>query len=374
VVPRTPPSTPGDRPAPRRARPPVRAGWLAGGLAAAAVVAAVVVGLQQLGGDEDPERQVTTIAKTDATTTPSATGRCTAPAAGTGDAGGAALPRSAPLRPDELVWPGEVSRNVDIWRVSADDGCAPVRLTTAEGDDSFPVLTPDRRTVVYTRGTDDDSELWVMAADGSGKRPLLEAVPPVCRTGMSRPAFGPEPDEFAVVCRDGSGRSGMFVLSLDGTVVREIPMRSDAFGDVTWSKDGRLAFWTNDAGKEGGRIVSLDARGGDRRELTSSAPGVDADPAFSPDGTRIAFRRWTEAKRSDIWVMDADGSNARPLTNADGSQQDPSWSPDGRRIVYKSASSLSEQPDVFVVDVATKAVTQLVDSPGFDTAPAWTDR
>jgi TolB protein len=110
--------------------------------------------------------------------------------------------------------------------------------------------------------------------------------------------------------------------------------------------------------------------------LTTVETGADdAGPAFSPDGSRIAFRRYVPGELlGDIWVMNADGSDAHPVTAAPGTQQDPSWSPDGKRIAYKSADSRDAQPDVFVVDATTKKTTQLVDSPGFDTAPAWSDR
>ena len=58
-----------------------------------------------------------------------------------------------------------------------------------------------------------------------------------------------------------------------------------------------------------------------------------SDPAWSPDGSKIAFTRSKEGRQ--VWVMDADGGNQTRLTHA-GQNFHPSWSPDGRRIAITS--------------------------------------
>jgi Tol biopolymer transport system component len=83
--------------------------------------------------------------------------------------------------------------------------------------------------------------------------------------------------------------------------------------------------------------------GREQRQLTT-APTWDADPAFSPDGSRIAFTGERDGNR-EIYVMDADGANQRRLTFTAGTVRDPmvesvdenpSWSPDGERIGFDS--------------------------------------
>ena len=75
-------------------------------------------------------------------------------------------------------------------------------------------------------------------------------------------------------------------------------------------------------------------------QLTNNS-GFDSRPVWSPDGTKIAFQRAAVMGQTDIWVMNADGSNPVNLTNTlnqTESEQSPAWSPDGSRIAFVSTS------------------------------------
>jgi hypothetical protein len=108
---------------------------------------------------------------------------------------------------------------------------------------------------------------------------------------------------------------------------------------------GRIAY----AGGHysGGVILTMAPDGSDRTELTSgfdhagsaSHPFPAYEPAWSPDGKQIAFRGfWGRGEVSDIFVMDADGSNVRRLTT--GGADQPAWSPDGTQIAYASTDAI----------------------------------
>ena len=103
------------------------------------------------------------------------------------DADQAAIPQSAePLGDEVLVWPRVRDGNWDIALLDLESG-EETPLTTSPLEDSFPVLTQDRRTVIYNQVTESGLVLRVMGADGRGDRELLDALPEGCEQWAGRP-------------------------------------------------------------------------------------------------------------------------------------------------------------------------------------------
>ena len=120
-----------------------------------------------------------------------------------------------------------------------------------------------------------------------------------------------------------------------------------------------------------GDIFVMNDNGSRRRRLTHNTTALDNDPRWSPDGTKIAFTRdMDKTKRqttAEVFIINADGTDPQRLTHNNVIDAYPSWSPDGTQIAF--SSTRSREWEVFIIDVATLAVTQLTDAPS--ASPDW---
>ena len=114
-------------------------------------------------------------------------------------------------------------------------------------------------------------------------------------------------------------------------------------------------------------IYVMDADGTDQVNLTNH-PAGDFYPAFSPDGTRIAFSSDRDGN-SEIYVMDADGTNLTRLTTSAGQDVEPSWSSHGTRIAF--SSDRDGDSEIYVMDADGTNLTQLTENLFFDCHPSW---
>ena len=90
-----------------------------------------------------------------------------------------------------------------------------------------------------------------------------------------------------------------------------------------------------------------------------------SDPQISPDGQQVVYVRqtndiMTDSTRSNLWIVDSDGENHRPLLSGRSDYSSPRWSPDGSRIAYLSDAEGSQQLYVRWMDTGqTALVTNL---------------
>jgi Tol biopolymer transport system component len=166
--------------------------------------------------------------------------------------------------------------------------------------------------------------------------------------------------------------SGIHLIGSDGTGLRRLANTKPGDQNPHWSPDGsRIVFWS-DADSDG-EIYVIDADGSNRRRLTEDDPEseygpTDQYPAWSPDGRLIAFESYRRGDDWHIWVMRPNGAGLRRLTPDGRGGYSADWSPDGKHIVYTAGWA---ETSLAVVDLTgrTRALESLTADE--DWAPTW---
>ena len=188
--------------------------------------------------------------------------------------------------------------------------------------------------------------LYTMDPDGSNVRMLFNG-------GSSEydPVWSPDGKQIAF-------RSGyrVYVMDAKGTEVFAVSPSDGWAKAPTWSPDGQtLAFsysptadTTNDQ-EQGWAIVTVDLNDQQKTlvPLTSTS-AADHDPAWSPDGERIAFMSYRNDPDGDIFVIDVDGSGLTSVAAGPGAQVQPDWSPSGNKLVFSGQTSEASGADIYI--------------------------
>lgn len=255
-----------------------------------------------------------------------------------------------------------------------------------------PAWSPDGTRIAYT-GTGDSNiadpgfeEIYVMDGDGGHVERLTDnGVPDLS------PAWSPDGKQIVFSRANQLGteipRAALYVMDADGSNQHELYREKASAGPLllftpAWSPDGsQIAFtrvsYAGDTAKTSVYVMNSDGTG--VREIASDG----AEPAWSPDGKRIAFASARDrngktcfadcSPSGEIYVAEADGADARRLTNEKAEDSSPSWSPDGKQIAFISdlSNRRDHENEIYVVDADGGTAERVTKNSVWDLEPDW---
>jgi Tol biopolymer transport system component len=212
--------------------------------------------------------------------------------------------------------------------------------------------------------------IWAMDADGSN----------LVRVAAGRsPAWSP--DGRRVAFTKYGNRGYIWVVDADGGYPHRLVKASLFVWDVDWhpTADNRLVFST---GGYVSAIYVVSANGGNRRNIAPGLRDSVVDPAWSPDGRRIAFSSNWSMKKAELYAVGAAGGVPVRLTHNSVFDGAPTWSPDGHRIAFvrstgKGPTCANCPPgklgtgEIYVVNADGTGVTRLTHNQVGEGSPAW---
>ena len=296
------------------------------------------------------------------------------------------LPDSVAVRPD-----------------SGENHLANIRQLTFGGQNAEAYWSRDGRRIIYQATADSlrCDQQFIMNADGSGKR-MVSTGRGKTTCGYfydrDRRIFYASTHEAGPDCPPPPDYSQGYVWRLDdfdiyssrpdGGDLRRLTDTPGYDAEGTLSPDGRRIVFTSvrDGDLD---IYTMNVDGSDVRRLTSE-PGYDGGPFFSHDGRMIVYRsdhptgdsalavyrrlleqHTVRPSRMELWVMNADGSNRRRITDLGGANFAPFFTPDDRRIIFSSnhTNPRGRNFDLYLVNVDGTGLEQVTTHPDFDGFP-----
>jgi len=273
-------------------------------------------------------------------------------------------------QPERIFFANFDGNDFEIFMMNP-DGTEVTQLTDNGSDDWGPSVSPNGHQVAFRSDRDGVARVYVMNIDGTG---VFAVSPSGISTGTpyftTAPAWSPNGYYLAYEANVNNVWN-IYMTSLargchDAYMIQVTHGNSLDAGPA-FSPDGsQIAFHSYRHGEPD--VFVVDVTGKNEQRLTFHPEAMDVFPIWSPDGDSIVFHSERDGD-SEIFVMDADGSNQVNLTNNDDLDRVPRYSDDGNSILFRSERG--GDSDIYVLDLNSGREEPLVDTDTLDMHPDW---
>jgi Tol biopolymer transport system component len=203
---------------------------------------------------------------------------------------------------------------------SADFTPTPIPTAT----EFIPASLPDeyRNLVFFQRGAGAGAETWLVnPATGETGRVTREWIYPMARRSLT---LSPNGTEEVFVRSNADGIPEIYIRAVGSTRERKLTDFSRPSYDPAWSPTGEwISFVSSNSGND--EIYRVSPDGAVLQQLTHNNWEWDKHPSWSPDGSQIVFFSNRDVGRTQIWIMNADGSGQRRLVESEAEDMYPVW-------------------------------------------------
>jgi peptidoglycan/xylan/chitin deacetylase (PgdA/CDA1 family) len=246
-------------------------------------------------------------------------------------------------RDSDLLFSSNRDGNSEIYLLAAGSG-EWLNLTQHPAGDNFPVWSPDGQRIAFQSSRNGKLDVFVMNADGSG---LVQLTGHADHDYL--PSWTADGNQITFVswrreAGENVANNHVYIMNADGSDQRRLLEETPGVSaTVQWTADGNAFIQTRRTGPEAVDLFLAGLDGREARRLTDDGR-FNSAPHLSPSGDLLAFYSELDI-RSRLDVMALDGSGRRTVLDHDRSWY-PRWSPDGCWLIYTAAARVDQQDDL----------------------------
>lgn len=252
------------------------------------------------------------------------------------------------------------------------DGQHQELLSTGKQFCGSPVWSPDDSKITFVKNDNSSGgtyDIYSINADGSNEVKLTD------QNNNFSPRYFPD-NQSIIFSSTTNNQSGIYKMNTDGSNKRLITPQNKSFGDPQISPDGKMVSITS-GDWDGSQIFVMNADGSNLKQITFTVSQItypgwpvegNCNPVWSPNGKKLAYVSY-ENGSPDIFVINANGTGNKRLTNTPLRDESPVWTKDGNYILFSSNRNPNVASQIYIMRTEGQLQTPLTDYMGDNIYP-----